>query len=236
MATSYEDFLTEQERVYAKFKGALASLYRSGVTPDPVVAQHKRGFLVALRHDPGTAGEIERVSDLITDMVPGSVRYRGSDAHITLTDYGVHAASEEPPFPQTDAVIAGLARAVRTALATVPRETRAAVGVDYADLLGNQQCVIAAGTPNQEWFLVREAVLAACRGAGYDVKGSWGAHSAVARFGREIRSPDTIALYELLSPSMPVRWKSRPKEIVVGFFVCQRNEFVVGAAETIQLA
>ena len=186
---TWEDWLRQQEAVYAKFRAARQRIKVEGIIPDPATSGHWGGRVIIFR----PAGEFtERLSEVSRDIgriVPGSVGYGPTQLHTTISDSGVVADYCPPPI-EVDEVAKKMERGVGRALAHLGRISGSCEVVCGRPLV-NATTVIMAGQPNDHWLTTVRGVLAACHEQGLDLRAPWGAHLTIARFG--CAHPPTVA-------------------------------------------
>lgn len=119
-----------------------------GLQPNEKAIQPQGGYLVAFRHVPQIAENIERFTERIAQVCPASA-YSKDSLHTTISDYKVG-----PEWKKEVMILDSLVIAVGGCL----QDDKFAPSINYNEWLYNPNSVIVAGIPNSEFLRVLEKI------------------------------------------------------------------------------
>jgi hypothetical protein len=220
----FQEFLTEQEKVYTKFRDASKTVETEGTKPN-LPQNPQGGYLIAFRHPLEIAERIEAFSMRLAQTVPLMV-YDAKTIHTTLSDYGIRE-----DFSPDKTILDKLCGAVRRHMTVEPPK------ISYAEWLYNQNTMIIAGVPNSEFLQIANQVIAGespyatfkadnrlLSEAGIKLRMPWGAHITAGRF-TEQRTPKELSDFFKLIKEAPEIGEGIPPNIDVSYFNFSKEGF-----------
>ena len=215
----FQDFLREQEEIYSRF-GDKPRIREEGLVPE--ITKKHGGYLVAFRHPGHITSRVTDLSQRAARIIP-SIGYNDQNAHTTLTDYGL-----EDGFVPNGRILDQLAEAVKSMRGTRPP------CIDYRKWLYNQNSLIAAGYPDEEFFRAAQLLHESGRQQGLDFRLPWGAHITTNRLLENVEPEKLEELFRLVD-SFPVLGRSTPFAIDVGYVSMSPEGFVFQTTERVLL-
>jgi len=159
---------------------------------------------------------VEAMNGRVLDIVP-TIRFDRNNAHTTITVYQKQTLIAET-FQAEEQILHTLS----TAVYCLDSQLLRAVQVDFQEWLFNKEAVIAAGQANAAFWVVGEALQAAGKIYGLNLRMPWGAHMTIARF---LTSSSLVSDLLALTSQMPRLGLCQPHAVVVGHFVCGPSAF-----------
>ncbi len=208
----FEEFLKNQEEVYAKF-GDQKKLREQGLVPN-VSQIYGGGYLVSFRYPNDVTSRVDDLSRRVSAIIP-SIEYNYDNIHTTLTNY-----HQGVGFSPNGNILDALSEASRT----VRNRVRPPV-VDFRRWLYNQDSLIAAGYPNDLFLEASKVLDDGVRKTGLRFKSAWGAHITANRFLEDVE-PEKLEEFFRLVDSTSVPGTSQPFAIDVGYVSTSPEGFV----------
>lgn len=203
-----DTYEANQNRIYENdFRAVMETL--TGVQASDCMVKPSAGYIVAWLYPESVMQVVENMNGRVHGTVP-TISFDRHNAHTTITVYQKQSQAGFTPHKPT-------LQALAAACNSLDWQLLRTVRIDFQEWLFNREAVIAAGRPNAAFWRVGEALQAAGRAYGLDLRMPWGAHMTVARF---LRSSDNVAGLLRLMRGTAVLGPTRPGAIVVGHYTC----------------
>ncbi len=216
-----QEFLTGQEKVYTKFRDASKIVETEGTKPN-LPQNSQGGYLIALRHPSEIAERIEAFSRRIAQTVPLMV-YDAKTIHTTISDYGI----KEDFAPDKETLDKLSARDFYPFRKRNPRfknDNFLWPSISYDNWLYNQNTLLVAGRPNEDFFDMVQGVYSSGQETGIQLRMPWGAHITAGRF-TEQTTPKELSDFFKLMKEAPVLGTSDPEVVDITCFDFSKGGF-----------
>lgn len=220
--TAYQEFLDKMDAILGKFPGRLEELRQLGTEPEGMVLRREGCFAITFQHPDEFNQQVATYSQAVANAVPAFV-YGTDRVQTTVTPYQlIDNFMGQADDPALDI----LRRSVEYALEDVPFSSLAERQIHFKGWIYSRGVVLAPGWPNEEQFMLIQAILAGCRRAGFEPKGPWGSHCNVNRFTATVSPEGCQELYQLIDEAPALDYLSiNPAIRVLGNVADGQSEF-----------
>ncbi len=207
-----QDYLARQNGIYQQFQNAMATL--PSVYASPLVAEPASGYIIAWTYSDALTKQVAQLNRKINKFV-SVMQYDNCNAHTTSTVYQLQPSSA---FQVNNQTLHDLTKTLLELDAALLQS----VLIQFNQWLFKEDAIIAAGQPNDAFWLVGEAIQSIGKRFGLDLRMPWGAHMTIARY---LENSSNVAGLKDLINKTPVLGQCQPESIFVGHFSCGTSVF-----------
>lgn len=240
MLLSFDDFVRDQSRVYAKFDAAVGKIKVEGLSPS-ATSENRDGYLLVLRHPESIAEQAAHFSQRVAAVVP-AMCYRSQNIHTTVLIWGMQHRS-----PEMQTYVPGLVDVMATAIHSCVHEL-SNILLQYVGWGCNLDSVIAKGVAGEDFVgLVNKvwnsfeqvADTSSERRKDYayireTCKKPWGGHITITRF-LEKTPPEALGELFSLVQHEPGLGESRPLYLDIAYISVKSGTINLKTKERFEL-
>ncbi|MDD7795414.1 hypothetical protein [Clostridium sp. 'White wine YQ'] len=217
---NYDEFLENEEEIYSEFRDT-SKVMVEGLKPN--IQENKGGYIIALRHPDNIINNIKNITSKIYKEVK-CIKYDKGNIHTTLATY-----NEGVGFKLINddlELISDIASNNRVLI----KDTK----INYSECLINQDSIIVAGTPNENFKEYLDAIEREANKYNIKLKMPWGAHITIIRFLENIEYDKVLNILDIVKDNKKIGL-SIPTSIDIGYFSLTKDTFNINVYKSINL-